>query len=105
MVVLVYELSISAAENFAGIMQHAGLATVVGRPTPGQLLWGEGVPLSDNFMAVIPVARIVLPNGEALEGVGVRPDKVVDLKQDDLLRGVDTQLQAAVDYLNSMSPD
>ena len=97
--VLVDELSISAAENLAGIMQRAGLATVIGNRTPGQLLWGEGFPLGDDVMALVPVAEILFADGTRLEGVGVMPDNPVDLHRDDLLIGVDTQLEAALDYL------
>jgi len=94
------ESSISAAENFAGIMQQAGLATVFGKQTPGQLLWGEGFPLGDDVMAVIPIAQIIYPGGNNLERVGVRPDKVIELELRDLMNGIDSQLQAAVDYLS-----
>ena len=65
------------------------------------VLWGEGFPLGDNVMAVIPVAQIIYPDGTNLEGVGVKPDQVIELEKDDLLNGVDTQLQAAVDFLRS----
>lgn len=100
-VILVDELSISSAENFAAVMQQAGLATVVGNPTPGQLLWGEGFEVGDNLLAVIPVAQIVLPDGTNIEGRGVVPDLVVPLLPDDLLGGVDTQLKAAIGQLRS----
>lgn len=100
-VILVDELSVSAAENFAGIMQRSGLATVVGNRTPGQLLWGEGFPLGDDVMALIPVAEILFPDGTSLEGVGVKPDREIELNRADLLNGVDTQLQVAVELLTN----
>ena len=100
-VILVDELSVSAAENFAGIMQKSGLATVIGQRTPGQLLWGEGFPLGDDVMALIPVAEIIYPDGTSLEGVGVTPNREIELNRDSLLNGVDTQLQAAVELLTN----
>ena len=100
-VILVDELSVSAAENFAGIMQKSGFATVIGQRTPGQLLWGEGFPLDDDVMALIPVAEIIYPDGTSLEGVGVKPDREIELNRDSLLNGVDTQLQAAVELLTN----
>ena len=54
-------------------------------------------------MVVIPVAQIIYPDGAIIEGEGIEPDKAVQLKQEDLLNGVDTQLQAAVDYLRANS--
>ncbi len=99
-VVLVDEMSISAAENFAGIMQHTGLARVVGARTPGQLLWGESFNVGDGMIAVIPTARIVFPDGTETEGHGIDPDLLVSLHRKDLLQGIDTQLQAAIGLLH-----
>jgi carboxyl-terminal processing protease len=100
-VILVDELSISSAENFTAIMQQASLATVVGNRTPGQLLWGEGFELDESLVAVIPVAQLILPDGTNIEGRGVVPDLVVPLSPEDLLRGIDTQLKAAIGQLSS----
>jgi carboxyl-terminal processing protease len=102
-VVLVDELSISAAENFAAIMQHAGLASVVGTQTPGQLLWGEGYELDNDLLAVIPIAQLIYPDGTNIEGRGVEPNLVVALRREDLLQGVDTQLRAAIELLQAQT--
>ena len=100
-VVLTDEMSISAAENLAGIMQHARLATIVGSRTPGQLLWGEGFPVSETVMAVIPTARVVYPDGSEIEGRGLIPDIEVPLNRDELYRGIDKQLVTAVNFLKA----
>jgi len=99
-VILVDELSISSAENFAAVMQQAGLAIVVGNRTPGQLLWGEGFELGENLVAVIPIARLILADGTNIEGRGVVPDLVVPLRPEELLRGIDTQLNAVIEQLS-----
>jgi len=103
MAVLVDEMSISAAENFAAIVQQAGLAQVIGVRTPGQLLWGEGFELNGDVLMVIPTARMVYPDGSNIEGIGVEPDLVISLNQNDLLRQVDTQLEAAITHLTQMT--
>lgn len=100
-VVLVDEMSISAAENLAGIMQHAGLATVIGSRTPGQLLWGQGFTVEENVMAVIPTARVIYPDGSEIEGTGLTPDIEVTLNRDELFMGIDRQLDTAIQYLKN----
>jgi carboxyl-terminal processing protease len=104
-VILVDELSISAAENLSGIMQHLGIATVVGQRTPGQVLWGEGRALEGGAMVFVPTAKLVYPDGLGLEGRGVTPDLAVNLRREDLLNGVDTQVAAAVAMLRTMQED
>lgn len=95
-VALVDEMSISAADNFAGIMQHTSRARVIGAPTPGQHLWGQGFEVTEEIVALIPVAEIIYPGGISLEGRGLMPDILVHQSQADLARGVDTQLEAAL---------
>jgi len=101
-VIMVDELSIFAAENLAGIMQHLGLAEVLGRRTPGQVLWGESRTLNGGAMLFLPTAQLLYPDGSNLEGLGVTPDLSVALQREDLLSGFDTQIQAAVNLLQSM---
>ena len=52
-------------------------------------------------MALIPITRIIHADGMGPEGVGVSPNRDVQPEREDLLRGVDTQLKAAVDCLLS----
>ena len=101
-VIVVDELSISAAENMAETMRQLNLARVVGRRTPGQVLWGEGRALGGGAMVFIPTAKLVYPDGSHLEGRGVTPDMSIALNRKDLLDGVDPQIRAAVDLLRSM---
>jgi C-terminal processing protease CtpA/Prc len=39
---------------------------------------------------------MVTPDGETPEGRGVQPDVEVELAQDELLQGIDAQLEAAI---------
>lgn len=48
---------------------------------------------------VIPVAEIIYPDGTRLEGKGLKPGVLVRQRRSDLLNGVDSQLQAAIDFL------
>lgn len=93
------EMSISAAETVAGVLQSSGRAQVVGERTPGQLLWGEGFFLDGGFVLVVPTGRVLLSDGTEVEGAGIIPDERVSLNPRDLIAGRDTQLEAALQVL------
>lgn len=98
-VLLVDEMSISGAENMAGIVQQFSIGKVIGNQTPGQMLWGNGYLINDSIALVIPIYKLEYTNGFNLENNGVIPDIEIELKRTDLLQGKDTQLEKAIDYL------
>jgi carboxyl-terminal processing protease len=71
--ILVDRRTASAAELFAGCLKAHGRAVVVGETTYGKgsaqaLLPGEGAAV------YATVARVALPDGAPVQGIGVRPD-------------------------------
>lgn len=70
--VLVDEQTASAAEVVAGALQAHARALVVGRPT-----YGKGVARAAVDGRMVDVARVLLPDGRALDGAGVTPDMVL----------------------------
>lgn len=92
------ELSASSAEEFAGSLQAMGRATLIGAQTPGRCLVANIVSLPNEAILIYPFGQSRAPNGWGLEGNGVAPDIVVELERDQLLQGVDAQLEAAVEY-------
>lgn len=102
LVILVDYMSISAAENMAGIVQLLNIGMIIGTRTPGQLLWGEGYSLDNNIALVIPVNKIEYINGLIPEDNGITPDIEVQMKREDVLNGKDTQIDEAVKYLNEL---
>ena len=101
-VILVDEMSISGAENMAGIFQYLEIGKVIGKRTPGQLLWGKGYLINDTIALSIPIYKLEYPNGYNPENNGIVPDIEVELKQCDLLSGEDTQLEKAINYLENI---
>lgn len=99
-VILQNRFSASASEIFAGALQALDRATVVGEKSHGkgsvqsvyQFEAGDGLSLT--------TARYVLPNGEAIEGIGLQPDLVVELSEEDILR---LSIQAGHDF--GLSPE
>ena len=107
MAVLVNEDSYSAAEFFAVALQEYGVATVVGTQTCGKGNFQYTFELSDGSGLNLSVGKYFTPNGRSLTDVGVTPDVVVELDDDDyysLYVGTlepeeDEQLQAALEIL------
>jgi len=51
-----------------------------------------------------PVAQLATPDGIVLEGHGVVPDMEVGLNREMLLKGVDSQIDSAIRYIEKKLP-
>lgn len=100
--VLIDEMSISGAENMAGVIQLFNIGTVIGMPTPGQMLWGNGYLINENIALVIPIYKLEYTNGFNPENNGITPDIIIEMKREDLLIGKDSQIEKAIEYLNKL---
>lgn len=98
-VILVDEHSASSTEEFSGSLQALGRATIVGSQTAGSCLVGEIETLPHGIVLIVPVAQGQTMDGHILEYNGVVPDITVTLDRQQLLQGIDTQLQAAIQYI------
>jgi len=98
-VILVDELSSSSSEEFSGAMKAIGRAVIIGQRTAGKVLTMEIVELPGGGLFVYPNRQTRTSKNEVLEAVGVIPDIIVDWNKDDLLRGIDSQLEKAIEYL------
>jgi carboxyl-terminal processing protease len=99
LVLLIDSLSGSASEVFAAGLQAIGRAVVVGERSPGSAMEMDTKFFENGAIFMYPVAQMVAPNGTVLEGYGVVPDIEVGLDRDMLLKGIDSQLQSGVRYL------
>ena len=100
-VILVDEHSASSSEEFSGSLQALGRATIVGSQTAGSCLVGEIESLSHGIVLMVPIAQGQTPDGRILEYNGVVPDVTVTLDRQQLLQGIDAQLQAAIHYIET----
>jgi carboxyl-terminal processing protease len=101
MIVLVNEWSASASELVAGALQDRGRAQVVGAITFGKGTVQSWIPLSGDQGAVrITIARWLTPNGSSVHETGVIPDYEVKFTEEDMLAGMDPQLDRAVELLS-----
>ncbi len=82
MFILVDSQSASAAEVFARHFQSRGRAVVIGDQTSGRVTLARFYPEQVGYQVIVPygvevaVARLVFPDGQELEGRGVKPDHV-----------------------------
>ncbi len=101
MVVLVNEGSASASEITAGAIQDFGRGTLVGVTTYGKGSVQNWIPLNNNQGAVrITVARWLTPKHRQINDVGLTPDVVVELTQEDVDAEIDSQLNKAIEILS-----
>ena len=97
MAVLMSETSFSNAEMFPASMKARKIATLVGMPTPGYVIYTGGLQLVDGTNARMPGTGVFTLEGENLEDNGRQPDVRVDITPEQYLRGEDPQLDAAID--------
>ncbi len=101
MVMLINGWSGSGGDAFPDFFRKAGLGPLIGARTWGGLIGISGSPeLIDGGGVTVPTFRMYNPDGTwFLEGHGVDPD--IEVKEDPtmLAKGIDTQLQKAIEVV------
>jgi len=104
LVVLVNNGSASASEITAGAIQDYARGKIVGTTTYGKGSVQNWIPLEDDQGAVkVTIARWLTPKGRLIHEVGLTPDYIVELTEEDIEAGLDPQLDKAVDLLLNAS--
>jgi carboxyl-terminal processing protease len=99
-VVLVNEGSASASEILAGALQDYERAKLVGVVTYGKGSVQQWVPLSaDQGAARVTIARWLTPDERLIDGIGLTPDFIIELTEDDIAKELDPQLDKAIEVL------
>ncbi len=98
-VVLQNEHSFSNAEMFPAAMKARGLATLVGMPTPGYVIWTWELRLVDGTPARMPGSGVYRLDGTPMEDMGQQPDILVPMSGEDWLADRDPQLDKAIEVL------
>ncbi|GIV76880.1 S41 family peptidase [Litorilinea aerophila] len=99
MVVLVNGGSASASEIVAGALQDTGRAVLVGTTTFGKGSVQLPHTLSNGAILRVTIARWYTPNDRSIDGVGLEPDYVVEVSEEEQSAGEDPQLDMAVQLL------
>ena len=101
MIVLVNEGSASASEIVAGALQDQHRAQLLGVTTYGKGSVQLPHTLKDGSIMRVTVARWYTPNDRTIDGTGLTPDIQVERTEADLEKGVDPQLERAVEQLEA----
>ncbi len=105
MIVLVNENTASGGELFTAALRDYDKATVIGTTTFGKGTMQTVLPLSNGGGIKVSTQLYSPPYGDNYEGIGVVPDKVVELSEEaaqnfyKLTDEQDSQLQSAIDEL------
>ena len=108
-VILVNEMSASAIEIVAGAMQDHERAVIMGVQTFGKGIVQDVISFRDTGEGLqITSAQYYTPDGNAVHGIGITPDIIVELDENydpaiyDINLENDNQLREAVKYLESL---
>lgn len=98
-VVIVNGSSASASEILAGALQDYKVAKIVGEKSFGKGSVQKLVDLIGGSQLKVTVARWYTPNSKNITGQGIQPDVNVVYSSDDMNKGSDNQLNAAISEL------
>jgi tricorn protease len=99
MVLLINNRSYSDAEIFPHAFRTLGLGRLVGQPTGAHVIGTGVIRLIDGSLFRVPRTGVFTSKGVNMEKEGVAPDFAVDPHPDELARGIDRQLEKAVEVL------
>ncbi|MBL9170708.1 MAG: PD40 domain-containing protein [Verrucomicrobiales bacterium] len=99
LIVLMNEHSYSNAEMFPYALRARGLARLVGKATPGYVIWTWEFRLVDGTGARMPMTGFYRLDGTTQENSGEVPDVEVPLSPQDWLEDRDPQLLKAIELL------
>ena len=102
LVILVGPNTTGSPEIFAGSLQAADRAEIVGSNTPGEIESTASFYLPNGSRVFIESASFRLPNGEEIGTSGVKPDVVVEAGWDEVLPDADPVLDEAIQLLSTL---
>jgi carboxyl-terminal processing protease len=101
-VVLVNEGSASASEILAGAIQDHGRGILIGTQTFGKGTVQAVEKFQDGSSIRMTIAKWFTPAGHDVNEVGIEPDIIVKLTEEDLENEYDAQKEAAAKYLREL---
>jgi carboxyl-terminal processing protease len=100
-VVLINGGSASSSEITTGALHDNNAAYVIGTKSFGKGVVQQLISFNDGSQLKVTIANWYRPNGQSINKKGITPDETVQLTAKDVAAGNDTQLNAAITYLNN----
>jgi carboxyl-terminal processing protease len=97
--ILIDHRSASTSEILAAGLQQSGRARLFGSRSMGAALPSSLLVLHQRFTLQLPIATFTTPSGQVIEGEGIAPDCEVFLSKQDLIRGHDPVMSAAMEWI------
>ncbi len=101
LIVLVNQGSASASEIFAGAVQDHKRGLLLGVKTFGKGSVQNVIPLSDGSSLKVTIAEWLTPEGKSIHEVGIDPDEIIEITDEDFENGTDTVLSRALDLVGT----
>jgi carboxyl-terminal processing protease len=101
-VLLINEHSTGAAEMVAQFAKENRLATIVGCKTPGRLVARSPFKIGFGYRLTIPIGAYVSWRGNRIESKGIEPDIPVQWSYEDAVKGIDNQLNRAIEVVKAL---
>ncbi|HDJ99790.1 MAG TPA: peptidase S41, partial [Firmicutes bacterium] len=99
LVVLIDENTASAAEILSGAIKDRNVGTLIGTKTYGKGVIQTIFSLSDGYGLKLTTERYLTPNLYSLDKKGIEPDIEVKYTDEDLKKGIDPQLNKALEVI------
>lgn len=102
LVVIVNDSSASASEIVAGAIQDHKRGIVLGTKSFGKGSVQEVEKFSDGSSLRVTIAKWFTPNNRSINKVGLTPDVVVEITDEDIKKTYDRQKEEAIKYLENL---
>lgn len=102
MVILIDGGSASASEILAGALSENGVATLVGTKSFGKGSVQELIDLTPDTSLKVTIAKWLTPKGHSISKLGITPEYVVPLTEEDFKAKKDPQMDKAVELLSKV---
>ena len=101
-IVLINQGSASASEILAGALRDSKKVNLIGEKSFGKGSVQEMEELDDGSSVKITVARWLTPSGKSIMDEGLEPDVKIELTSEDYEKGLDPQLDKALEILKNL---
>lgn len=99
-VILLNEMSASSSEILAAALKDSYGAVLVGTTSYGKGVVQQTYDLSDGSMAKYTSAKWLRPNGDCIDGIGLKPD--YEVAYDSSITSTDNQLDKAIEVISTL---